>query len=697
MTGSRRFWAVPLLMWCTAANAAGFNLGDFDFNFKSRLSSGVALRMEPQDPRLLGKLNVPGQQGLCLPDDCLSFSGDPAPNLRLVRAQGAYQGVNGDNGDLNYRQYGVTAATTKLTEDATLTWHDFTARVHGFGFVDPANMNFEETHTDTRFQPRETPRPAGIVGKYAKGGELLEAYLQYNFNIADRQGNISAGNEVVHWGESTFVQLNSLNEISPPNAAIVHMPGSEISEVFQAVPMVRLSTDLVDHVSAELLYQFEWKPVQPDPPGSFLASNDVAGGGHYAMIELGQYSEDPNKRYQPPQPTALVTSSTRTGYLLADGYGEPKGGGQAGLRINYFAEWLNGGTELDFYFLNYHSRLPYLSTLATDATCIPRGTTNVIPAFIACRGFKGTLSAGTGLEPLPIDTLKPFLDYPSNIHMYGFSFNTNAGKWSLAGEFSFRPNLPVQIEISDVVFAGLQPAFPDHDIPLLPLGNLLPPSALSSTIPGNRSAVPDFLSRYRHITIGPGQRIDGYERLQVGQLDFTGIRAIPNGNLLGADQIILITELGMTEIFNLPSRRDLQFEGGSLNETHASPGADGTGAGPGADPKTYTLHINPTQQTSGFATSFSWGLRLAARLEYDNLLLGWNLKPLVLVFQDLTGIGPSPEQNFVAGTTQIIAGSQVEFNRSLTGQLNYQIFTGGGRNNNLVDRDNLQLSLSYSF
>ena len=64
------------------------------------------------------------------------------------------------------------------------------------------------------------------------------------------------------------------------------------------------------------------------------------------------------------------------------------------------------------------------------------------------------------------DQAKTFLDYPKNIQMFGMSFNTNLGSWSLAGEYSIRPQLPVQVQVPDVLFAALQPAFPKQDIPV---------------------------------------------------------------------------------------------------------------------------------------------------------------------------------------------------------------------------------------
>jgi hypothetical protein len=668
-----------------AAAAVDFNFGDVDVNLKSRYAAGVAMRMEKPADDLLGKLNVPGQQSLCVADDCQSFSGNPEPNQRLVNARGSFTGSNFDNGDLNYRQYGVVAATNQLRSDLTVNWRSFTAHVSGIGFFDPANIDFDETHTDTRFQPAKTARPSNITRQYARGGQLLDGYVQYGFKLGEHSVTTSVGYQNLRWGESNYNYFNSLNEINPPSAVLKRMPGSDISSVFRSEPLALVSVDIVDHVSLDAIYQFGWRPVQADPSGSFYSDEDLVGGGRYLNVGLGTYSEDPNRLYKPPAPNSLISSSTRTAYPLADNYGYPHNeADQYGARLNYFAEWLNGGTQLALHFLNYHSRFPYLSVLAADESCTRNGNPNIISAFIACKGFNGRLNpSGNGLEPLPVDTLKPFLDYPENIQMYGASFNTSIGSWSLSAEYSYRPNLPAQVQLTDVLFTGLQPAFPLQDIPTFINGNI---------IPGVDHGAPSFLAAYRHYgTVRAGQYIPGYERLRVGEMDFTALKAI--SNTLGANQIIFGLEGGMTNVFNLPSTSELQFDGGTLNRTHFSPGADGTGSGGVPD----TLRVNPTQQHGGIVTDLSYGVRVRTSFEYDDVIWGLNFKPILFYSRDIHGIAPFPVQNFVQNRTEFDVGTDIEFTQSLAANINYEGFLGGGQYNTRRDRDNLSLSVSYNF
>jgi hypothetical protein len=311
-----------------------------------------------------------------------------------------------------------------------------------------------------------------------------------------------------------------------------------------------------------------------------------------------------------------------------------------------------------------------------------------VDAALSCQGFDGSLNpTGVGKDPAPIGTLQPFVDYPRNIQLYGISFNTPLGAWSLAGEYAFRPNLPVQVSAVDVVFAGLQPALPRRDIVFVVPNTPL----VLATLPGSRHFVPDFLSVYRGMEVTAGERVHGYERLNVGQLDLTAIRILSSSNPLHADQIQLIVEAGATHVLDMPDRSRLQFEGGVWHkDTHAGPGADGTGSPNPSD----SLRLNPTQQTRYFADSFAWGYRLFSRIEYDNVLPNVNLIPTLGFFHDVSGIGVYPMQNFVEGRMQYTAAAELTY-YGLSGQLLYHGFCGS--NNTLRDRDYLSLSLAYTF
>lgn len=693
------------------AQAVTFDLMGAEFVFDNQFLVGGTWRMESRDDRMVGKLNV--DPGLC-PDDCFSFSGDPGPNQDLVEAPGAFLGANMDDGNLNYDRHDLVAAQARLKSEFEVFFGDTAIKVSGLGFYDHENVDFQETHPDTAFQPRHTTRPRNIESQIGHNVDLLEAHITHPFELFGRRFQLRVGEQRVRWGESTFVAQNSLDQLNPPDENRLHFPGSEIASVFEPTGLAVLSTNITGDVSVDLVYQYNWEPVAPAAAGGFFSVNDIAGGGDNLVVSLGQFSEDPNQIGGFKNSNAQLITSTATNVPVEQHSRKPENGGQYGINVDWYAPNVNGGTEFGFYYLNYHSRLPYLGVGAADRSCIrdrvdlPDGSDvpgplqpivdtietlfpnqnlsgDGLTALIACQGFNGDLSGGTGREPLPIDTLQAYLEYPEDIDLYGISFNTQVGKWSLAGEFAYRPNLPVQVSFPDVIFAGLQPALPDEDINLV-IGE----------VPSARSAVPDFLeTRYRGNQVQAGDDIPGYERQRVGQIDFTGIRIFGSSNPIGADQIILLTEVGGTYMFNRPGLDELQFEGGGPNCTHGSPGADGTGQSDGRpDPKSF----NPTQGQGCYADEFSWGYRILSTFQYNNVLLGWDFEPILAFFHDVDGVSPYPMQNFVEDRKEFIVGSDIVFSPKIKGGIQYRGYFGSGeRRNILKDRDHLSAYVRYDF
>lgn len=682
-------WAAVLLAGSAQGADLKLQLGEAELGLTGVLTSGVDWRMQDRNLDLLGKTDVPGQQTLCAPDDCMSLSGNPAPNQRLIKATGAFSGVNSDDGDMNYGKHQIVAATTKLTPTLTLAWGPLAAKLRGIVFYDPENVAFQETHNNTLFQPPQTERNGNIEHRFARGYKWREMFVTFG----DERRSVTLGSQMLPWGEATLTQFNTLNTINPFDANVVRMPGAQINEFLQPVPALTAGGELGGGLSAELFYQLKFVPVIPDAAGSFFSSSNVLGGGKFIEVGLGQYAQDPNREYKPPFPNSLITSSTRTAYLLGEHYGYPHDNGQVGLQLKYYSDELNGGTEIGLYYLRYHSRVPYLSAYAADGSCTRQAAVpgSFVAALVSCLGFHGSINPVGGKEPLPVDTLQPFLDYPEDINMAGLSFNTTVGHWSLAGEYAYRPNMPLQIAFSDIIFAAESPAFPSQDIPvpLQALGQAAP-----FTIPGNRTAVPDFLSAYRGKPTAPHDLIRGYERFGVGQFALTGIRQLSaTENPFGADSLVIVAELSGENIFDLPPLERLQLEGAG-DRTHHSPGADGSGDPNGT---ANSLRINPTQQTKGYATAYSWGYRMLARLTYNDVFAGINLIPGVLLFHDLGGISPASTPNYVSGRKTIYTVLDCELNHGFKLNFQYQIFTGGGKYNVLSDRDNLALSVAYTF
>lgn len=777
---SARVVLAVLAVSAGGASAFEFDLAGTNVKIDNLATMGALVRMQDRDGSLIGKSSearLLGRASPCVqrtgddgssgpnPNRMNSYTGDtcsgtrtrPAtnapnpPNTNAVSSntyflqQPGALTPNGDNGDLNFDKYDIAYATAKLTSDISFTVADFNAFVRTVGYFDGIYSSFYERHPDTTLQARRVAYSDAGRNRNGVRFQALDYFVSRQFALADHKFNIKVGNQVLNWGESAFLLANSLNSINPADQSRLRIPGFDVKELSRPVGMVLLEAEVAEGVSTQAFYQYDWKSVIIDPVGSYFSTSDTLGdGGKYAMLSFAKAPEDPLQLYEPrqnPNDPLFVLNSRSSRTLLRDYEEErrrkPSNGGQYGVSAKFFLENFNNGTEVAFYFANYHARIPSVSALATQATCIPAGTNNLanpaqFAAFAAAcgGGDPATLAAiaatpGAQLpltgEVLPLDTGKLFAEYPENIRMFGVSFNTTVGDFALSGEYAYRPNLPIQVHTTDLVFALLQPGFPDQDIAIAP----------GTTLPGRRTAVPDFITAYRGGVAGkvqPGQYIRGFERMGIGQGELILLKTIGGDNPIGASQITLLLEGGITHLPDYPDLSQFQSNGAGT-DTHISAGIGGTrGINPvdirsnPNDPSShrcdvvapsgnqtqatataacYTLLQNPISQSvtdiKAFGTPVSYGYRLVTLARYDSAFFGANVEFLNALFHDVKGVGPGLGQNFVEGRKQILSGIRVDYLSRFIGELRYTWYTGGGLRDQLRDRDNLFLFLGYQF
>jgi len=618
------FTLPPLTSLCAAlvmglaslpAQAIELNWGEeVTGSWDTTISYGAAWRMDDYDDENVGKA-VHNPTAFALPN-----SGQRA-------ALGRWS-VNSDDGNLNYPDGGdLVSSTIKLTTELDLSWRNFGAFFRASAFYD-----FENADKDVLSEVAQRRVGTDI--------RILDAFIWGDHAIGDRNLTWRLGRQVVSWGESTFIQ-GGLNAINPVDVSKLRIAGSELKEAFEGVNMVWANIDITPSVSFEPLYIFEWKPIIPDPAGSFFATNDIATpGGSFAMLGFGTVPQpviNPDLYANVCLQGNLAASDTGlTPQLVGAGCAnsfpradtiEASDSGQYGGAIRWFAENWNG-TEFGFYFLNYHSRLPLISG---------RSITTAAP------------SSG-----------RYWTEYPEDIHLLGISFNTSVGTWSLGGEVSYRPNAPLQFDDVEVLFAGLTPLNPLIPAPILRF----------------KSQLGEF---------APGQYIKGWEEHEVWQGQATTTKLFGPGNFLRASQIAFVAEVGANYVADLPAKDWLRYNG------------DGTDTGGGPDYLTGDFR-NPETETNGFADDFSWGYRLAARADYNNAFgTAWTLSPAIGWQHDVSGTTPGPGGSFIDGRKQLSLGVTFSYLQSWQVNVAYTSYFGAGRYNLLTDRDFIGASVSYSF
>lgn len=615
--------AVALALGAAAvlpAQAFEFGSSDgFHGTVNSTLTYGAAWRVASQDDDLIGKAQF--NPAISQPPFSLG-----SPEQRAAR--GRYS-VNGDDGDMKYDDGDVFTNAVKATVELSLLYGaNSGAFVRAYSFYDWENANRYDLSQEAKEK----------VGKDTK---ILDAFIFHNFNIGSSQGSIRLGQQVVSWGESTFIQ-GGVNVINPIDVSKLRVAGAELKEAFLPVNMIWGSFNITDSLSAEALYMFEFEQTEADPAGTYFSTNDFATlGGSYVMLNFGTIPQpviNPDFYYgycygnsgtdNPNLPAALKPAACGAAVPRApDRFA--KDSGQYGFRLNYLADWFNNA-EFGFYALNYHSRLPLLSGKAVTSTAVTTG--------------------------------RYFAEYPEDIRMYAVSFNMplEGPGVALQGELSYRPNAPLQIDDVELLFAALSP--------------------LNAVIPAPGLRFGSQLGQF-----APGEEVRGWERHKVSQLQVTATKVFGPGNFVGADQISLVGEVGFTNIWDLPDPSVMRYQG------------DGTDTGGGYDVTSGALR-NPQTQTEGFPTSFSWGYRIAARADYNNAFGGaFTLSPRIAFNHDVNGISPGPGGNFIEDRKSITLGAEANYLNKLAFDISYTNFFGAGALNLISDRDFVAFSVKYSF
>lgn len=618
MTTATTFWRrakLPLAV-SLASSLAGpafgvsFNIGEIEGQFDSSLSVGASWSTAKPNRDLIGVNN--GGKGLS---------------------------QTSDDGHLNFKRGETFSKIFKGIHDLELKYGDTGVFVRGKYWYDFELKDEHRLYKDISDSNRKE-------GAQSSGGQILDAFVYHNYSIADQPGSVRLGKQVVSWGESTFIQ-GGINSINPIDVSAFRRPGAEIKEGLIPVNMFYVSQSLTDNLSAEAFYQIEWDQTVVDNCGTFFSQPDVIADGCNDNLRVL------NKRSTVPLPGVVLpilegqgVDINEEGVLVRRGPDrDARDSGQWGASLKYMFEPLD--TEFGAYFMNYHSRAPIFSA------------TGAAQQFYTA----GPIAA---LRPLIVaGNSNYFVEYPEDIRLYGLSFSTTlptGTAWS--GELSYRPNAPVQLSTTDILFAGVTP---------------LPGFGNASVLQGT-----------------PGQDLHGYRRKEITQFQTTFTHFLDQ--VMGASRLTLVGEVGVTHVGGLESKsdarygRDPVFGPGQLPNGFCNTLNTSTATGGGQT----VANVNSNCNNDGFTTSTSWGYRARAIWEYPDVFAGVNLKPNVAWSHDVKGYSPGPGANFEEGRKAVSLGLDAEYQNTYNASLAYTNFFGGDYST-VDDRDFLALSVGVTF
>lgn len=587
------------------AGAAEFRFGDVSLSIDSIASVGVTVRASKQDCMYIATLN-----GGC-PDGI-----------------GQSANINTDDGNINFDQWDVVSAPVKVVSDFEMRWENWGAFARVRAYYDHAIYQ-EAGRNSTAYgsRPLRDHLRGDDARNSARGIDLLDAFVFTNFDLGTMPTTLRAGKQVINWGESLALQ-GGMNQFNAIDVAAIRTPGAELREALLPEESIYVNFQLPAGLSLEAFYAFNWRKTELDAVGTFFSSLDFFGpGGAYVNTVVPEQ----------PNPEGIGTLY-RAASDLADDQG------QYGVKLGYWADWLNDGTELAAYFVNYHSKLPILeysngAPPAIDgAICSPPPPAPPVPCGLPAQFYRDA--------------------YPEDIKYVGASFATTVLGSTLSGETLYSWNTPFQISSGEILGARW-----------LENGTGLPVTALPYD--PTLGAFPQGYFREKVIT---------------GQLSTITILN-PSEKIvqsINADLITFITNWGFQHLPSISDARASVLSGGRGSEiTH--PNAIVQGA-----------LYNPNQPLVK-ADTFSHGYRLIAVADYNNVLnTPWTLSPTIQWGQDFkTSAGPIGP-GFLKDRKTVTLGVNAR-QGSWLANLSYTNSFGNKFQNVMQDRDFISASLSYAF
>jgi hypothetical protein len=229
--------------------------------------------------------------------------------------------------------------------------------------------------------------------RYFKGpsGEILDAYVFGNFDLAGMKANVKVGRQVNLWGEATVISAQSISNQQQPvdGMKAAATPGVDAREIQLPVGQLYAAIQATENLTLAAMYQYEWLPTRLAESGTFLASSDLLLQG-------------PDRAYN------AATGGFRINQKLA----RPHDNNDWGVNARYNSELIDG--VVGIYYRNYTEKGPTLSLAPTFYRAV----------------------------------------YPKNTRLYGLSVTKLIAGMSIGAELSYRHDAALKSTILDGASQG---------------------------------------------------------------------------------------------------------------------------------------------------------------------------------------------------------------------------------------------------
>jgi hypothetical protein len=399
----------------------------------------------------------------------------------------------------------------------------------------------------------------------------------------------------------------------------------------------------------------------------------------------------------------------------------------------------------------------YDNLIAHDSTGCDAAGKAAATSTLAYIGYGATLLPA--ITPLNMATYQ--FVYPEDIQALGASFNTNVNGTTVQGEITYRPNYPLATGVGDQINAigdasGATAALAvfgaqSYGTTAAKVEDIATFEGIVDTVLGAAGSYDALIAGTKRSSLAtPTYSLTSdynakayHDDMDVWSLDlgttsaFNASHPITAG--LGADSVVLLTELGVVNIRGLDNvgkgfvARNGFVEGNgehlclgafrgltsaqltainSAANAHASLG-NGVGTDWSID---YDLSANAALTNMGAsivdalfgngsycesnmgASSTAATYRIVGSASYNNFNnTNWSMSPSFAWAHDFSGYGPSSLGGFVEGKQSLSLGLTFKKGASMTAGLNYVSQMGDITANTNADKDYLSANFSYAF
>jgi hypothetical protein len=329
---------------------------------------------------------------------------------------------NQDDGDRNFEK-GLISNRLDILSEMDIGYQNVGARVSGAAWYDTQYQRSNDNNPTRANQRSVAYDEFTDDTRHLHGGdgELLDAFVYWNGELAERSMSVRLGRHGLIWGESLFFGGNGIaGGMAPVDVVKAQsVPNTQFKEITRPVNQLSATYQLTQDLSLGAFYQLEWEETRLPGVGSYFSVSDTIGEGNERLI-VGA-----------PFPAFLGGNADSPAAFFHGKDKKARDSGQGGLQLRY------SGAEADYglYAIQYHDKVGklYLKPVAGQ----PNFSTGQIGDY--------------------------YWVYPEDIRALGASFSTTVGAYNFAGEASMRWNMPL-VSNGQTVLAGVDADNDNHPL-----------------------------------------------------------------------------------------------------------------------------------------------------------------------------------------------------------------------------------------